>query len=139
MLYYVTLHCMIYTISIQNDCIIFLLQYDYIARPSCTVCNDNYPQIKWAYKVNQKNKFSIYHHYCRCYYLYSYYTTTIIPNIFLPGMPVVSQALDGFNGTIFAYGQTGSGKSWSMIGAENNKGKENISDDDRCNNNILLQ
>ena len=46
----------------------------------------------------------------------------------LPGMPVVSQALDGFNGTIFAYGQTGSGKSWSMIGAENNKGEENASD-----------
>ena len=43
-------------------------------------------------------------------------------------MPVVSQALDGFNGTIFAYGQTGSGKSWSMIGAENNKGEENASD-----------
>ena len=34
------------------------------------------------------------------------------------GSPVVVQALEGFNGTIFAYGQTGSGKSWSMMGSE---------------------
>ena len=34
------------------------------------------------------------------------------------GSPVVIQALEGFNGTIFAYGQTGSGKSWSMMGSE---------------------
>eukprot|EP00605_Chrysophyceae_sp_TOSAG23-4_P002059 GSChrysophyteH1.ASY1.ANO1.2280.1 assembled CDS len=32
------------------------------------------------------------------------------------GSPVVDQALDGFNCTIFAYGQTGSGKSHSMMG-----------------------
>lgn len=41
------------------------------------------------------------------------------------GAPVVSQALEGFNGTIFAYGQTGSGKTWSMMGNDsdpNNKG-----------------
>lgn len=38
------------------------------------------------------------------------------------GRPIVSQALDGFNGTIFAYGQTGSGKTHSMLGNEENKG-----------------
>jgi hypothetical protein len=32
------------------------------------------------------------------------------------GDPVVTQALDGFNCTVFAYGQTGSGKSYSMMG-----------------------
>ncbi len=32
------------------------------------------------------------------------------------GQPVVTQALDGFNCTVFAYGQTGSGKSFSMMG-----------------------
>lgn len=38
------------------------------------------------------------------------------------GMPIITQALDGFNGTIFAYGQTGSGKTFSMMGSETNKG-----------------
>jgi kinesin family protein 1/kinesin family protein 3/17 len=38
------------------------------------------------------------------------------------GAPIVSQALDGFNGTIFAYGQTGSGKTFSMLGNEEHKG-----------------
>lgn len=38
------------------------------------------------------------------------------------GKPIVSQALDGFNGTIFAYGQTGSGKTHSMLGNDENKG-----------------
>lgn len=38
------------------------------------------------------------------------------------GQPIVAQALDGFNGTIFAYGQTGSGKSFSMMGAGDTKG-----------------
>lgn len=38
------------------------------------------------------------------------------------GHPVVNQALDGFNGTIFAYGQTGSGKTFSMMGYDENKG-----------------
>ena len=32
------------------------------------------------------------------------------------GEPVVTQAMDGFNCTVFAYGQTGSGKSYSMMG-----------------------
>jgi hypothetical protein len=38
------------------------------------------------------------------------------------GKPVINQALDGFNGTIFAYGQTGSGKTFSMMGYDENKG-----------------
>ena len=38
------------------------------------------------------------------------------------GLPLLSQALDGFNGTIFAYGQTGSGKSHSMTGTESDRG-----------------
>jgi 3,4-dihydroxy-2-butanone 4-phosphate synthase len=38
------------------------------------------------------------------------------------GQPIVLQALDGFNGTIFAYGQTGSGKSFSMMGDAESKG-----------------
>lgn len=38
------------------------------------------------------------------------------------GAPIVVQALDGFNGTIFAYGQTGSGKTHSMMGNEESKG-----------------
>jgi hypothetical protein len=38
------------------------------------------------------------------------------------GRPIVTQALDGFNGTIFAYGQTGSGKTFSMLGNDENKG-----------------
>lgn len=32
------------------------------------------------------------------------------------GLPVVKDALQGINGTIFAYGQTGSGKTFSMFG-----------------------
>lgn len=38
------------------------------------------------------------------------------------GRPVVKQAIEGFNGTIFAYGQTGSGKTFSMMGYDENKG-----------------
>jgi len=38
------------------------------------------------------------------------------------GAPLVSRALDGYNGTIFAYGQTGSGKTWSMMGVPDNEG-----------------
>ena len=38
------------------------------------------------------------------------------------GRPIITQALDGFNGTIFAYGQTGSGKTFSMMGYEEQKG-----------------
>jgi len=32
------------------------------------------------------------------------------------GEPIIKQAMDGFNCTVFAYGQTGSGKSHSMMG-----------------------
>jgi len=38
------------------------------------------------------------------------------------GKPLVTRALEGFNGTIFAYGQTGSGKTWSMMGIPSNPG-----------------
>jgi hypothetical protein len=31
---------------------------------------------------------------------------------------VISEVLEGFNGTIFAYGQTGSGKTHTMFGPE---------------------
>lgn len=34
------------------------------------------------------------------------------------GVPILSKAFNGYNGTIFAYGQTGSGKTWSMQGAD---------------------
>ena len=54
--------------------------------------------------------------------------TVIVIVIVSLGMPIVAQALDGFNGTIFAYGQTGSGKSWSMIGKEGNKGSAFLED-----------
>ena len=30
--------------------------------------------------------------------------------------PLVSNVLEGYNGTVFAYGQTGSGKSYTMMG-----------------------
>lgn len=36
--------------------------------------------------------------------------------------PLVDQALQGYNGTIFAYGQTGSGKTHTMMGSENEPG-----------------
>jgi hypothetical protein len=38
------------------------------------------------------------------------------------GKPVIVQALDGYNGTIFAYGQTGSGKTHSMMGSGDDHG-----------------
>ena len=48
-----------------------------------------------------------------------YYTDSTQEQVYADiGGPVVAQALEGFNGTIFAYGQTGSGKSWSMMGNE---------------------
>jgi hypothetical protein len=54
---------------------------------------------------------------------YCYYTDTTQDQVYNDiGAPVINQALDGFNGTIFAYGQTGSGKSHSMMGSEQQKG-----------------
>ena len=38
------------------------------------------------------------------------------------GEPIIKQALEGFNCTVFAYGQTGSGKSHSMMGNEQERG-----------------
>lgn len=34
-------------------------------------------------------------------------------------LPVCTDVLDGYNGTIFVYGQTGSGKTYTMFGPEN--------------------
>ncbi|GLE01271.1 hypothetical protein PINS_up010101 [Pythium insidiosum] len=36
--------------------------------------------------------------------------------------PIVDQALQGYNGTIFAYGQTGSGKTHTMMGSGDDEG-----------------
>lgn len=36
--------------------------------------------------------------------------------------PIISKAMEGFNGTIFAYGQTGSGKTYSMMGYDGDLG-----------------
>lgn len=38
------------------------------------------------------------------------------------GEPIIKQALEGFNCTVFAYGQTGSGKSHSMMGNDADRG-----------------
>lgn len=38
------------------------------------------------------------------------------------GKPVVLQAMEGYNGTVFTYGQTGSGKTWTMRGSESDPG-----------------
>lgn len=38
------------------------------------------------------------------------------------GRPVVLQAMEGYNGTVFTYGQTGSGKTWTMRGSAEDPG-----------------
>lgn len=40
--------------------------------------------------------------------------------------PIVEQALQGYNGTIFAYGQTGSGKTFTMVGSETKEDLQGI-------------
>ena len=35
-------------------------------------------------------------------------------------VPIIKNAFDGYNGTIFAYGQTGSGKTFTMTGGTSN-------------------
>jgi hypothetical protein len=42
------------------------------------------------------------------------------------GQPMLQQALDGFNATVFAYGQTGSGKSFSMMGTDSDPNLKGI-------------
>jgi hypothetical protein len=42
------------------------------------------------------------------------------------GQPMLKQALDGFNATVFAYGQTGSGKSFSMMGTDSDPNLKGI-------------
>jgi hypothetical protein len=54
---------------------------------------------------------------------YCYFTDSTQDQVYQDlGIPLVQQALDGFNGTIFAYGQTGSGKTFTMMGAPNMPG-----------------
>eukprot|EP01041_Mallomonas_annulata_P004118 gene4118-8189_t len=38
------------------------------------------------------------------------------------GKPIVKNALEGYNSTVFAYGQTGSGKTHTMMGYDTNQG-----------------
>jgi hypothetical protein len=38
------------------------------------------------------------------------------------GVPIVSAALEGYNGTLFAYGQTGSGKTYTLMGTAEEPG-----------------
>ncbi|KAJ8600270.1 hypothetical protein CTAYLR_000634 [Chrysophaeum taylorii] len=42
------------------------------------------------------------------------------------GAPLITKALEGFNGTVFAYGQTGSGKTHTMMGVLGDKELEGI-------------
>lgn len=39
-------------------------------------------------------------------------------------MPLIDQAFEGYNACLFAYGQTGSGKSYSMMGIDTGKLRE---------------
>lgn len=49
---------------------------------------------------------------------FCYFTDSVQEQVYKDlGIPLVKQALEGFNGTIFAYGQTGSGKTFSMMGS----------------------
>lgn len=36
--------------------------------------------------------------------------------------PIVSSAMEGFNGCVFVYGQTSSGKTWTMKGSKDEPG-----------------
>ena len=43
-------------------------------------------------------------------------------SVFEAVRPLIQDALDGYNATVFAYGQTGSGKTWTMSGSKKNPG-----------------
>jgi len=54
---------------------------------------------------------------------FAYDTSSTQPQVYKDlGEPMVTRAIDGWNGTIFAYGQTGSGKTWTMMGVSGNEG-----------------
>lgn len=53
----------------------------------------------------------------------SYWTNTAQATVYEDlAHPIVTGAIDGFNGCLFAYGQTGSGKTHSMMGSGADKG-----------------
>jgi centromeric protein E len=52
--------------------------------------------------------------------------------------PIVLQAINGYNGTIFAYGQTGSGKTFTMRGTDSHEGIIPLAIKVRFYNNILV-
>lgn len=54
---------------------------------------------------------------------YAYDAQSVQEQVFIDlGQPLINQALQGYNGTIFAYGQTGSGKTHTMMGSEKDAG-----------------
>jgi hypothetical protein len=56
-------------------------------------------------------------------YDHCYYTDSTQEQVYEDlGRNIVSQGLEGYNGTIFAYGQTGSGKTHTMMGTADSLG-----------------
>jgi hypothetical protein len=54
---------------------------------------------------------------------FAYYTESTQAQVYADvAQPLVDQALQGYNGTIFAYGQTGSGKTHTMMGSGDDHG-----------------
>ncbi|KAH9119325.1 hypothetical protein AeMF1_007902, partial [Aphanomyces euteiches] len=54
---------------------------------------------------------------------YAYFTDSTQAQVYADvAQPLVDQAFQGYNGTIFAYGQTGSGKTHTMMGSGNDHG-----------------
>ncbi|RHY87453.1 hypothetical protein DYB35_011167 [Aphanomyces astaci] len=54
---------------------------------------------------------------------YAYFTDSVQSQVYADvAQPLVDQAFQGYNGTIFAYGQTGSGKTHTMMGTGDDHG-----------------
>jgi kinesin family protein 1/kinesin family protein 3/17 len=54
---------------------------------------------------------------------FSYFTDSTQAQVYKDiAEPIIQQAIQGYNGTIFAYGQTGSGKTHTMLGTGNDLG-----------------
>ncbi|ETV74982.1 hypothetical protein H257_10587 [Aphanomyces astaci] len=54
---------------------------------------------------------------------YAYFTDSVQSQVYVDvAQPLVDQAFQGYNGTIFAYGQTGSGKTHTMMGTGDDHG-----------------